>query len=324
MLISTLHALYEGRKELFEGLYIYDKWNWDKTYPVIRIDFADAKVTNREDLDHAMLTILKQHQEQFATPCEATNAVDCFRELIIKVDHTVGQKVVILIDEYDKPILDNILDIEQANEIREYLKSIYSVMKAQDAHIQFILMTGVTKFSKVSLFSGINQIVDITLNADYATICGYTQHDLETSFAEHLAGVDWDKLRRWYNGYNFLGESVYNPYDILLFIDSQHSYLSHWFETGSPSFLLKLFKQQQYFLPELEDIEVGEEILDSFDVENINPITLLFQSGYLTIDPAWVDEFEEMIFRLKIPNKEVQSALNIHFIVAYAKIEHQS
>jgi hypothetical protein len=295
---------------------------------VIRIDFAGGTIETRDQFDQTVYRIFEHNQRYLNLDCELlsqrNDPAGCFERLIQKAHEHYGQKVVILIDEYDKPILDQITHIELANQIREGLKNLYSVMKAQDEHIQFILMTGVTKFSKVSLFSGINQIRDITLDRRYATICGYTQHDLETIFAEHLAGVDWDKLKRWYNGYNFLGEAVYNPYDILLFIDSQHTYLSHWFETGSPTFLLKLFKQEHYFLPELEDIEVGEEILNSFEIENINPITLLFQSGYLTIERAWVDEFEEMIFRLKIPNKEVQSALNIHFIATYTKIKNQS
>jgi len=177
-------------------------------------------------------------------------------------------------------------------------------------------MTGVTKFSKVSLFSGLNQLLDITLHQDYASICGYTQGDLETSFAEHLADVNWEKLKTWYNGYHFLGEAVYNPFDILLFIDNGLMFRSYWFETGSPSFLLKLFKQKQYFLPSLENLEVGEDILDSFEIENINPITLLFQAGYLTIEKTFTKR-DRFVFALKVPNQEVQLALNDHFIDAY-------
>ncbi|NCA89958.1 MAG: hypothetical protein EOM92_13890, partial [Gammaproteobacteria bacterium] len=196
-----------------------------------------------------------------------------------------GQPVVVLVDEYDKPILDNIDRPEAAADIREGLKNLYSVLKAEDANLRFVFMTGVTKFSMASLFSDLNHLHNITLSPRHATICGYTQHDLETTFAAHLAGVDWAELRRWYNGYGFLGEAVYNPFDILLFISEGHSYRNYWFETGNPSFLIKLFQRQRYFLPDLEqlEVEVNEEILDSFDVERINPITLLFQSGYLTV-----------------------------------------
>jgi hypothetical protein len=236
-------------------------------------------------------------------------------ELIQKAAAKYGTKVVVLVDEYDKPILDNIERPEIAAQVREGLKNVYSVLKGQDAYLQFVFMTGVTKFSKVSLFSGLNQLKDITLHRDYASICGYTQGDLETSFAEHLADVNWNKLKTWYNGYHFLGEAVYNPFDILLFIDNGLMFRSYWFETGSPSFLLKLFKQKQYFLPSLEKIEVGEDILDSFDIENINPITLLFQAGYLTIEKTFTKR-DRLVFALKVPNQEVQLALNDHFIDA--------
>jgi hypothetical protein len=181
---------------------------------------------------------------------------------------------------------------------------------------------GVTKFSKVSIFSGINQLMDMTLDDNYATICGYTQTDLETSFADHLAGVDWGKLKHWYNGYNFCGDVVYNPFDILLFISENQTYRNYWFETGSPSFLIKLFQQNRYFLPDLEDIEVGEEILDSFDIENIDPITLLFQSGYLTIDKV-IRVADEIAYRLTIPNHEVQTALYNQFSSDYSGIGAQ-
>jgi hypothetical protein len=319
MLVSTLHALFEGRKTLFEGLYIYDKWNWDKTHPVIRIDFAAGTIENREQLDQNLFELFSLHQRKFDLQCEAESIAGCFRELILKLYEKYNQKVVILIDEYDKPILDQIEKPELSAEIREGLKNIYSVMKGMDEYIQFIFMTGVTKFSKVSIFSGINQLKDITLSKAYSTICGYTQNDLETSFAQHLAGVDWEKLKRWYNGYSFTGEAVYNPFDILLFISENNQYRSYWFETGSPSFLLKLFKKECYFLPELSDIEVGEEILDSFDVDNINPVTLLFQAGYLTIDRI-LEKRGHIAYRLRVPNEEVYIALHRHFIGAYLPI----
>ena len=319
MLVSTLHALFEGRKVLFDGLDIYDKWNWDITYPVIRIDFAAGTIESRARLDQNLFELFALHQRKFDLRCEAESIAGCFRELILKLFEKYNQKVVILIDEYDKPILDQIEKPALSAEIREGLKNVYSVMKGMDEYIQFIFMTGVTKFSKVSIFSGINQLEDITLKQDYATICGYTQHDLETSFAQHLAKVDWEKLKRWYNGYSFTGEAVYNPFDILLFISNNQIYRSYWFETGNPSFLLKLFKKECYFLPELSDIEVGEEILDSFDVDNINPVTLLFQTGYLTIDKIRVRN-EVRRYQLKLPNLEVFIALNTHLLNDYAPL----
>ncbi len=177
--------------------------------------------------------------------------------MILKASEQSGQKVIVLVDEYDKPILDNIDDPERAAELREGLKNLYSVLKGQDANLQFVFMTGVSKFSKVSLFIGLNQLHDITLHEGYATICGYTQHDLETTFAGYLAGVDWAQLKTWYNGYQFIGEAVYNPYDILLLISGNRRYRNYWFETGNPSFLIKLFQQKAYFLPDPEQLEVS-------------------------------------------------------------------
>ena len=204
--------------------------------------------------------------------------------------------------------------------MREGLKNLYSVLKGQDANLQFVFMTGVTKFSKVSLFSGINQLTDITIDTQYSSICGYTETDLRESFGDHLEGVDFDQVRHWYNGYNWTGsETVYNPYDILLFIGKGQVFRNYWFETGSPTFLVKLFQTNRYFLPNLEHLEVTEEILESFEVERINPVTLLFQSGYLTIERTFTRR-QRYMFALKIPNLEVRLALNDQFINAYTEI----
>jgi hypothetical protein len=193
-------------------------------------------------------------------------------------------------------------------------------LKAQDAHIQCIFMTGVSKFSKVSLFSDLNNLTDITISPRFATICGYTQAELETSFAEHLADVDLERFRQWYNGYQWLGEPVYNPFDVLLFLQEGKVYRNYWFETGSPSFLVRLFQQKRYFLPNLEDIEVGEEILNSFDVDTLTPETLLFQAGYLTIAESFTRR-QRTLYRLRIPNMEVRLALSDALITGYTRID---
>ncbi len=326
LLLDTFKELFEGHQTLFQGLYIEDKWDWSQRYPVIKLDFADGSLQNRDELDLRIRKMLQDCADQLGVSIqqEGNDIPGCFRDLIVACHKQYAQKVVILIDEYDKPILDNIERPEQAAKMREGLKNLYSVMKGQDAYIHFIFMTGVTKFSKVSLFSGINQIQDNSLNSKYATVCGYTEIDLKCGFTEYLQQVDSARLKEWYNGYQFSGEPVYNPYDILLFIEGDCRFKNYWFETGSPSFLLKLFKQQQYFLPDLETLEVGEEILDSFDIERINPITLLFQAGYLTLDSSHETDFGELIYRLKVPNREVRSALNTHFISAYAEIDSAS
>ena len=322
LFLDTLKEIFQGNQALFEGLYIQDKWDWSVAYPVIKIDFAGGMLQSRAQLDESIQEILAALQQHFGIACQNRSIQGKFSELIRKVKEKHGRNVVVLVDEYDKPILDNIDTPEIAAQMREGLKNFYSVLKEMDAHLQFVFMTGVSKLSKVSLFSGLNQLKDITLSRDYATICGYTHEDLRRSFAEHLEGVDWDKLKRWYDGYTWLGEAVYNPYDILLFISEKKTYRNYWFETGTPSFLIRLFQKNQYFLPDVENIEVGEEVLNSFDVERINPVTLLFQTGYLTITSV-NDEWGEILFTLRTPNMEVRQALNTAFINGYAGLDNE-
>ncbi len=205
-----------------------------------------------------------------------------FRELIIKLHDQHQQKVVILIDEYDKPILDNIENRDIAREIREGLKNFYSVIKDCDRYLKFVFITGISKFSKVSLFSVLNNLEDITLDQDCATICGYTHHELLVTFADRLQGVDIQKLRRWYDGYNFMGDHVYNPFDILLFL-KHHQFRNYWFETGTPTFLMKLIQEKQYSALDIELIQTSENMMSCFDVDVMDLETLLFQTGYLTI-----------------------------------------
>jgi hypothetical protein len=216
--------------------------------------------------------------------------------------------VVVLVDEYDKPILDNIDDAPLALQLRESLKDIYSVIKDSDAHIRFAMLTGVSKFSKVSLFSGLNNLEDITLDPDYSAICGYTDHDVDTVFAPELPGLDRAQIRQWYNGYNWLGEPVYNPFGLLKLFRAR-KIMPHWFETGTPSFLIKLLQQRQQFTPDLGRIVASETLLSTFDVDNIPVEALLFQAGYLTIDKVWQAP-GQMEITLKYPNLEVQASLN--------------
>jgi len=311
LFLSTLKAIFEAKKELFKDLYIYDKYDWSRKYPVIYISFAEGTCRTKEKITEKIEQIFEYNQKKLNIKCEKNHSLDrCFKELIVKAYEKYNQKVVILVDEYDKPILDSIEDIEVAKVMREELKNLYSVIKGADEYIKFAFLTGVSKFSKVSIFSGLNNIQDITLNPNYATICGYTGSDLETTFKEHLKGANLEEVKRWYNGYNFLGESVYNPFDILLFISNSFMFRSYWFETGTPTFLIKLIEKQRYFLPKLADIEVDESILDSFDIENIKLETLLFQSGYLTLESYSQEMFGSLAFKLKIPNFEVTYALN--------------
>ncbi len=318
LFVDTLKEIFEGNQRLFTGLYIHDKWDWSQICPVIKIDFAGGVLRSREELDEKIRDLLTVNGNRLGVASNNQSISGMFAEIISQAAERYGRRVVVLVDEYDKPILDNIDRPGVAAELREGLKNLYSVLKEQDANLQFVFMTGVTKFSKVSLFSGINQLKDITISEAYSSICGYSETDLRESFGAHLVGVDLEAVRRWYNGYNWTGsERVYNPYDILLFISEGGRFRNYWFETGNPSFLVKLFQTNRYFLPKLEDLEVTEEILEAFDIERINPVTLLFQAGYLTIERTFTRR-ERYMFALKIPNLEVRLALNDQFISAYA------
>ncbi len=310
LFLDTLKDIFEGKKELFEGLYIYDKWDWDISYPVVKISFGAGVTKSVNDLDQTILYLIDENQERLGLECQYKESVkNCFLELIKKAYQKYNQKVVILIDEYDKPILDNITDKKLSKEIRDRLKNIYSVIKDSDQYVKFAFLTGVSKFSRVSLFSGLNNLEDISLDERYATICGYTHRDVESHFEERLDGVDLDELKKWYNGYNFLGEGVYNPFDILLFFSKGKSYRNYWFETGNPSFLIEILREKNYFLPNLEDLAVSESDLGSFDVDDIKLETLLFQTGYLTIKEVKTI-FNQRIYQLTYPNLEVRTALN--------------
>ena len=316
LLVSTMQALFEGRRELFDGLAVYDQWDWDITYPVIKLSFAGVG-RNREEMLQDVRNILDENQERLGIVCPDGNDIGgCFKYLIRHASKKYNQKVVILVDEYDKLIVDNLDQLDVAKEGREILKDLYTTIKDSDEYIKFAFLTGVSKFAKVSIFSGLNNLKDITLDKRYATICGYTQHDLDTTFAGHLAGVDMDKVRLWYNGYNFLGEPVYNPFDILLFIDSGHRFKNHWFSTGTPTLLVKLLKQNNYFVPHIDNIVVAEDLIDSFDIENIHLEPLLFQSGYLSIKEAREMEFGGMEYVLGFPNREVATSFH-NAIAAY-------
>ncbi len=310
LFLDTLKDIFEGKKELFEGLHIYDKWDWETSYPVIKISFGGGVTQSVEDLNKSILYIIDDNQERLELECGYKDDVkSCFMELIKKAYQKYNQKVVILVDEYDKPILDNITDKKLSKEIRNRLKNIYSIIKESDQYIKFVFLTGVSKFSRVSLFSGLNNLEDISLSPQYATICGYTHQDVKEHFEERLGDIDLDELKRWYNGYNFLGEGVYNPFDILLFFSRDKIYSHYWFETGSPSFLIELLREQNYYLPNLENLEISETDLSSFDVDDIKIETLLYQTGYLTIKKVETI-FNQRSFKLGYPNLEVRTALN--------------
>ena len=328
LFLDTLQDIFEGKKELFEGLYIYDKWDWEDKYPVIKFSWS-GDLRSKPSIELRAFDFLKENQRRLGIECEERRHLSsCFSELIYESYKKYNKKVVILIDEYDKPILDNLDQIEVAKEARELLRSLYSVMKENDRYIKFVFLTGVSKFSKASIFSGLNNLRDISLLPRYGTICGYTQNDIETDFKELLEGVDLKKLQTWYNGYNFLSDRVYNPFDILLFIDSEKEFSNYWFNTGTPSFLIKLFQKEHYNIAKFENLKTDESLLNSFDIENISLETVMFQSGYLTIKSV-KQRRQKKEYTLSYPNLETKMSFNdylLNFLVKNrsSKIEIQN
>jgi len=315
LLVDTLAEAFAGTKDLFSGLYLEDNWDWEKSHPVIRLDFGAGVLRSRDELDRSIREQLSAHAEEHKVILKDYVDIHLLFGALINALSTKKGRVVILVDEYDKPILDNITEPEIAREMREGLKNIYSVIKSRDACLRFVLLTGVSKFSKVSIFSGLNNLVDITLDRRYATLCGYTEADLDVVFGKHLEGVDRAELRRWYNGYNFLGEPVYNPFDILLFLRN-HEFRNYWFESGTPGFLVELLKERRFYLPEMETLEAGEELLGSFDVDHIEPEALFFQTGYVTILER--RRFGVLYkYYLGYPNLEVKMSMTRALLNAY-------
>ena len=308
LFLDTLKQMFEGKRSLFHGLVADERWDWSRTHPVIRISFGGGVLKNRAALDERLGELLQDNQDRLGLSCTHTSLSGRFSQLIAQAHAQTGQTAVVLVDEYDKPILDNITDSAVALDMREGLKDIYSVLKDADEHLRFVFITGVSKFSKVSLFSGLNHLEDITLDPRYSAICGYTDADVDTVFAPELPGLDREEIRRWYNGYNWLGEPVYNPFDLLLLFRNRE-FKPYWFETGTPTFLVKLLAKAETFTPDIGRLVATETLLSTFDVDNIPPEALMFQAGYLTIDHVWRIP-GRMEVTLKYPNLEVQASLN--------------
>ena len=316
LLVDTFKELFEGNRALFEGLAAESRWDWSQRHPVIRISFSDGMLQSRAELDARIHEILQDNETALGVQCERRTVNGRFAELIRRVHERHGAPVAVLVDEYDKPILDNLTEPARAAEMRDGLRNLYSVLKGADPHLKFVFLTGVSKFSKVSLFSGLNNLHDITLDARWSALCGYTDADLDTVFAPELPGLDRDEIRRWYNGYNWLGVGVYNPFDVLLLFDSRQ-FKAHWFDTGTPTFLVRLLAEQSWFTPDLARLQADEMELMSFEVEQIGAVALLFQAGYLSVHAAEETETRELIYTLGYPNREVEMSLNRVLLPGY-------
>ena len=314
LLISTLKELYLGNKVLFDGLWIENNWDWSKTNPVIHISF-DAVDYQGLGLNEALLETLEECAELYNITLKKTTLKSKFNELITALSSQYG-KVVILIDEYDKPIIDYLEkeEIDTAKKNRLTLREFYSVLKNADNQLEMLFITGISKFAKVSLFSHLNNLNDITLSKRYAALTGYTQEELEFYFPDYLQScVENLKISReellkqmkiWYDGYSWDGVTeVYNPFGTLNFLFDQE-FRNYWFSTGSPDFLVKQMRHITYY--NVENAIVNDRILEKYDIDNLELIPLLFQTGYLTVKKR--DKMTgDMV--LDYPNKEVRDSM---------------
>ncbi len=311
LFLDTLRAAFAGEQELFKGLFLEKNWDWSVKYPVINISFGNGTQTSLDELNDAINDSLNENARKYDIKYESKLLSYRFRELLEKLNAKFNIGVVVLVDEYDKPLLDN-LTRDAAEDMREGLSSFYSVLKDADRYVKFVFLTGVSKFSKTSIFSKLNNLTDISLSPKYADICGYTQKDFESVFIDYLHDVDLEKVKEWYDGYNFLGSNLYNPYDILLFL-SDKRYQCYWFETGTPSFLLGLIKEKKYFLPDLNHIELSDSQMGEFDIHHIELEVLLYQAGYLTIKDSQ-EIASRTFYSLGVPNKEVSIGFNDYLL----------
>ena len=318
LFVDTLKELFEGSEPLFRGLAVHEKWDWSAPHPVVRLDFGSGDFKQPGYLQEdaaAQLAAIERRED--ITPENASVPLR-FRRLLEALHERAGRRVVVLVDEYDKPILDalDVPEIARAN--RDYLRGLYSVVKTGDAHVRFSFLTGISRFAKVSLFSGLNHPTDLTLDPAFSALCGYTDADLDQVFAPELAGLDRQRIRDWYNGYNWLGEErVYNPFGILQLFRNRR-FRPYWFETGTPSFLVETLIEKQVRIPTLDGMRSDDDLLSRFDVEDIAPEALLFQAGYLTILGEEQDFDGTPRYRLGYPNHEVRRSLNKSLLAALA------
>ena len=327
LLVSTLDSIFRGKKELFEGLDIIDTDYEFKEHPIIRIDFSPKKVIEGKDVEQYVFNQTKFFAKKYNIDLEEEKFDERFKELIYKLHEKYKTKAVILIDEYDAPILNN-LGSDKAKSIRDSLRVFYSAIKSSDEYLRFVFLTGITKFAKMNVFSGLNNLKDITDHEDYSSMLGYTQKELEENFAEFFPQVEeeleltheqiLEKTKLWYNGYKFSskGEKMYNPFGTMLFLDFRE-FRNHWFETGTPTFLIDLIKKGNNNLEDFEGKFIDKQSYSSMNIDNLDIVPLLIQTGYLTINSY---DKEQEVYTLGYPNYEVKHAFLNHVMSSYTGI----
>jgi len=335
LFIDTLKTFYEGKRELFKDLYVYDRdWNWEE-YPIIRLDYNNIPTENREILEESIKKSLNEIAENYGIEMETDKAYYQFPELVKKLSQKYNKGVVILIDEYDKPIISNLgkdlggeqkRRLEIAKENQEFLKILYDNLKPLEPHLQLVFITGVSKFSKVSIFSTLNNLIELDMHPRFSLMLGYTEKELRNNFKEHFElfadklDIDlaelYDKFKIMYNGFRFSDEAekVYNPYSIAKALDYQ-KLNDYWFESGTPTFLVDLIKEQNFDFTRLDNLEVGIDKLKAYDITKLKLIPMLFQTGYLTIK----DVEDEIIYTLGYPNFVVKRGMSLNLIKAFTE-----
>ena len=328
LFLSTLEAYFQGKKELFKGLAIYDLETEWKKYPIFHIDLNTANFREKDSLYTVLNDYLTSWEDKYgARESEATLALR-FKGVIARAAEKEGCGVVILIDEYDKPILQTLRDPELQAEHRAQLKAFYSVLKTQDRYIKFAFLTGVTKFGKVSVFSDLNNLTDISMDYRYISICGMTEKELLTNFEEGISRLasanedneteTIDKLRMRYSGYHFEenSEEIYNPFSVLNTLANSR-YDDYWFKANTHTFLIDILKKHDYCITDLNKAQVKANMMNNVD---FNPIPVIYQSGYLTIK-SYDERFKN--YQLGFPNKEVEEGF-LNILLPLYKLEKGS
>jgi hypothetical protein len=323
LLVTTLKEIFTGNQALFRGLWIEDKIDW-QPHPVILINF-NALNYRQQSLGEALAQYMDELAHAHGFALASGDYKGKFRELITRLAQ--HGRVVLLVDEYDKPITDLLEDEQKVQEHVATLKDFYAVLKAPEAvHLHFTLLTGVSKYGKISIFSDLNNLLDLTTDRRFATLLGYTQQELERDFAEqidrlctthNLGRVEMlQQIEFWYNGYSWDGVNrVYVPFSTLVFFEQQ-TFENHWFSTATPTFLIKLLRRSHIPAYDLEKVSADGKLLDSADVNNINVFALLFQTGYLTIKEVQTSAGRQR-YTLGYPNYEVAHSFQQHLLADY-------
>ncbi len=339
LLISTLYNIFRGKKELFKGLYIYDSdFEW-QDYPVVRLDFNGISNNTSDVLKESIEEYLRNIGEGYVIEIKNKGKLkEVFKELVVKIGNKTGKDIVFLIDEYDKPIIDHLgkgkEELKIADKNRDILKEFYGTLKASEVVeiTRFVLITGITKFSKVSIFSELNNLTDLTMEEDYSEILGITEEEIDkylTPYIEYFCnekGMECnelrEELRNYYNGYRFSSKDVkvYNPFSLFSALRSRNI-RNYWFETGTPTFLINLIKEQNINIPKYEKLEVSETLFSIYEISNLNVLPLMFQSGYLTIKDY---ESDIRLYHLGFPNREVKTSFTENLFYDYSAIRDNS